>query len=255
MLLTIIGIGGSRLIIRLYYQKDSAFVDELVFWRRSIRNRKNILILGTSPQAERLMREIHENNKINYKVIGFIDMGNVHKGMKIHGVPILGSVMDLPKLVSYYNIEDILIADSNLKAHDISKVVELCGDCGIRFKMVPSPFERMLQGESDTLRDIKLEDLMDREPVQLDMEIVKSEIEGQTVLITGAGGSIGSELSRQIFRYNPAKLILIDNAETPLYQIDMELNTLRAPDCVDGDCTLHRRRAEPEESGANIPQV
>ena len=232
MLLTITGIGGSRLIIRFYYQKDSAFVNELVFWRRSIRNRKNILILGTSPQAERLMREIHENNKINYRVIGFIDMRNVHKGMKIHGVPILGSVMDLPQLVPYYNIEDILIADSNLKAHDISKVVELCGDCGIRFKMVPSPFERMLQGESDTLRDIKLEDLMDREPVQLDMDIVKSEIEGQTVLITGAGGSIGSELSRQIFRYNPAKLILIDNAETPLYQIDMELNTLRATDCV-----------------------
>ena len=168
----------------------------------------------------------------SYKVIGFIDMWNVHKGMKIHGVPILGSVMDLPKLVLYYNIEDILIADSNLKAHDISKVIELCGDCGVRFKIIPSPFESMLQGESDTLRDIKLEDLMDREPVQLDMEIVKSEIEGQTVLISGAGGSIGSELSRQIFRYNPAKLILIDNAETPLYQIDMELNTLRAPDCM-----------------------
>jgi FlaA1/EpsC-like NDP-sugar epimerase len=232
LLLTMLSIGGLRLMIRLYYQRDRAFVDELMFWRKSIRNSKNILILGTSPQAERLMREIHENNKINYHIIGFIDMRNVHKGMKIHGVPILGSVMDLPKFVSYYNIEDILIADSNLKAHDISKVIELCGDCGIRFKIVPSPFERMLQGKSDTLRDIQLEDLMDREPVKLDMEIVKSEIEGHTVLITGAGGSIGSELSRQIFRYNPAKLILIDNSETPLYQIDMELNTLRATDCV-----------------------
>ena len=230
MLLTFISIGGFRLLIRLYYQRDSAFVDELVFWRKSLRNRKNTLIVGTNPRAEKLMREIHENRMIKNRVIGFIDMGNVHKGMKIHGVPILGSVMDLPHLVTYYGIEDILIAESNLKAKDIGTIVEMCGNCGVRFKVIPSLSERMSQGESDTIRDIKLEDLMKRDPVQLDMDIMRSEIEGQTVLITGAGGSIGSELSRQILRYNPSELILIDNAETPLYQIDMELKFLKAPD-------------------------
>ena len=126
-------------------------------------------------------------------------------------------------------IEDILIADSDLNAKDIRAIVEMCGDCGVRFKVIPSLSERMSQGESDTLRDIKLEDLMDREPVKLDMEMVRAEIEGQTILITGAGGSIGSELCRQILRYKPDRLILIDNAETPLYQIDMELNSLKAP--------------------------
>jgi FlaA1/EpsC-like NDP-sugar epimerase len=216
-------------MIRLYYQRESAFVDDLLFWRKSLRGRKNILIVGTGPRAEKLMREIHENRKINYQVIGFVDMGTMHKGMKIHGIPILGSVLDLPQLVSFYGIEDILIADSDLKSKDIGAIVEMCGNCRVRFKVIPSLSERMSQGESDTLRDIKLEDLMDRAPVQLDMEIVRAEIEGQTILITGAGGSIGSELCRQILRYSPDKLVLIDNAETPLYQIDMELNSLKAP--------------------------
>lgn len=227
-LLTIISIGGFRLMVRLYYQRDSAFVDELVFWRKSLRNRKNILIVGTGPRAEKLMREIHENSKISYRVIGFIEIGDKHTGMKIHGVPILGSIADLPQLVLFYGIEDILIADSDLKAKDIGAIVEMCGDCGVRFKVIPSLSDRMSQGEADTLRDIKLEDLMDREAVKLDMEIVRAEIEGQTILITGAGGSIGSELCRQILRYKPDRIIMLDNAETPLYQIDMELNSLKA---------------------------
>ncbi len=145
------------------------------------------------------------------------------------GYPYWDQSLDLPQLVSFHEIEDILIADSDLNAKDISSIVEMCGDCGVRFKVIPSLSERMSQGEADTLRDIKLEDLMDREPVKLDMEIVRAEIEGQTILITGAGGSIGSELCRQILRYSPDKLILIDNAETPLYQIDMEMNSLKAP--------------------------
>jgi FlaA1/EpsC-like NDP-sugar epimerase len=230
LLLTIVSIGGLRLIIRLYYQRESEFVDELMFWRKSQRNGKNILIVGTGPRAEKLMREIHESSKVSYRVIGFIEIGDKNKGMKIHGIPILGSVTDLPQLVSFYGIEDILIADSELKAKDISNIVEMCGDCGVRFKVIPSFSERMSRGEADILRDIKLEDLMDREPVKLDMEMVRAEVEGQTIFVTGAGGSIGSELCRQILRYKPGKLILIDNAETPLYQIDMELNSLKSAD-------------------------
>lgn len=229
-LLTVISIGGFRLLVRLYYQRDSAFVDELVFWRKSLRSRRNILIVGTGTRAEKLMREIHENSKTSYRVIGFIDMGGMHKGMKIHGVPILGTATDLPQLVSFHEIEDILIADSDLNAKAISAIVEMCGDCGVRFKVIPSLSERMSQGEADSLRDIKLEDLMDREPVKLDMELVRAEIQGQTILVTGAGGSIGSELCRQILRYKPDRLILVDNAETPLYHIDMELNSLKAAD-------------------------
>jgi len=230
-ILTMAFIGGLRLSIRLFYQKESEFFDELVFWRRSPKFFKKVLIIGTDLPAERLFREVDDLKKLNYKVIGFIEIDCENEGMKIHGVPILGSVKDLPRLVSFYHIEEILIVDSELKAGDIGRIVELCGNCGVRFKVIPALTERISQGIADNLRDINLEDLMGREPVYLNMEIVKAEIEGRPVLVTGAGGSIGSELARQIIAYNPAKLILLDNAETPLYRIEMELRSLRPAGC------------------------
>jgi len=228
--LTILFIGGLRLSIRLFYQKQNDFFNELIFWRKSQYIYKNVLIIGTGPLAEKLFRELDESNKLKYRVIGFIDGNQNHKGMKIHGVPILGSIKELQHLISFYEIEEILMVGSDLKAEEVSKIVEMCGDCGVRFKVIPALSDRLSRGVSDNLRDINLEDLMDREPVKLDMGIVQSEIEGQSVLVTGAGGSIGSELCRQILSYNPAKLVLLDNAETPLYQIDLELSLLKRSD-------------------------
>ncbi len=226
-LLTIVAIGGFRLAIRLYHQRDSAFVDELMFWRRSLRARRNVLIVGTGPQAEKLMREIHETGTNNYHVVGFIEMKDEHHGLMIHGIPILGSLLELPRLITYYGIEDIFITDPDLKPRDVRALIEIFTDSGVRFKVVPSLEESMSRGVFDSLRDIRLEDLMEREPVHVDMGIVRAEIEGKRVVVTGAGGSIGSELCRQILRYDPASLILIDNAETPLYRIDMELGVQR----------------------------
>jgi len=227
-LLTIVAIGGFRLSIRLYHQRDSAFVDELMFWRRSLRARRNVLIVGTGPQAEKLMREIHENSTNSYHVAGFIEMRDEHHGLMIHGIPILGSLLELPRLIAFYGIEDIFIADADLKPRDVRALIEVFADSKVRFKVVPSLEESMSRGVFDSLRDIRLEDLMEREPVLVDMGIVRAEIEGKRVAVTGAGGSIGSELCRQILRYKPAALILIDNAETPLYRIDMELGAQRA---------------------------
>jgi FlaA1/EpsC-like NDP-sugar epimerase len=229
-ILTIILIGGFRLAIRMFYQKQGDFSEELMFWRRSHRVFKKVLIIGTGPLAEKLFREIDESRKLKYRVIGFIDGNQNFEGMKIHGIPILGSVKELPHLISFYEVEEILIVGSDLKAKEISSIVEMCGNCGVRFKVIPALTDRLNRGVSDSLRDINLEDLMDRQPIQLDMGVVRSEIEGQSVLVTGAGGSIGSELCRQILLYNPAKLVLLDNAETPLYQIDLELSSLKQSD-------------------------
>ena len=226
-LLTVVAIGGFRLAIRLYHQRDSAFVDELMFWRRSLMSRRNVLIVGTGPQAEKLMREIHEDSANTYHVVGFIEMEDEHHGLMIHGIPILGSMLELPHLIAYYGIEDIFMADANLTPADVRSLIEIFADSRVRFKVVPSLQETMNRGVFDSLRDIRLEDLMEREPVHVDMGIVRAEIEGRRVAVTGAGGSIGSELCRQILGYNPASLILIDNAETPLYRIDMELSGMR----------------------------
>lgn len=225
--LTIVFIGGFRLLIRLYYQRHQDFLDEIIFWRKIQKESTKVLIAGTGHLAESLLREIRDQRKLNYRVIGFVDVGSKNKGMKIHGFPILGTLENIPELVGYYDIENIFIADAGLKPKEIAEIIESCDGLGIRFKVVPSLSEMIVNNVADKLRDIKVEDLLEREQVCLDMRLVREEIENSTVLITGAGGSIGSELARQIHAFDPKRLILVDNAETPLYQIDMELQSRR----------------------------
>jgi len=226
-LLTIVFIGGLRLLIRLYYQRRQDFLDEIIFWRKVQKEATNVLVVGTGHLAESLLREIHDQRKLNYRVVGFVDVGSKNKGMKIHGVPILGTLENIPDLARYHSIENILVADAGLKSKEIAEIIESCEGLGIRFKVVPSLSEMIVNNVADNLRDIKVEDLLEREQVCLDMRLVREEIENSVVLITGAGGSIGSELARQIHAFDPKRLILVDNAETPLYHIDMELQARR----------------------------
>jgi FlaA1/EpsC-like NDP-sugar epimerase len=225
VVLTVMLIGGIRLLIRLYYQRDEDFFHEILFWRKANTDTRKVLIIGTDYLAERLLREVRDLQKLNYKVIGFVDENPKNKGMKIHGVPIIGCLEDIPHVARYYEIESILIADVELKPRDIAKIIESCDGLGVHFKVIPSLSERIVNNIADNLRDIKVEDLLERDQISIDMHSVRSELEQQTVLITGAGGSIGSELSRQILAFNPKRLILLDNAETPLYQIDIELRS------------------------------
>ena len=222
-MLTILFIGGARLVIRLYYQQDHDFFDGIAFWRRASQDATRVLIIGTGGLAERLLREVRDERKLNYRVAGFVDVNPANRGMKIHGVPIMGTVGDIPELVKSYGVEAILIADADLKPRHIAGIIESCDGLGVRFKVIHSLSQMIADSVADNLRDIKVEDLLEREPVLLDMQPVRDEIEGCTVLITGAGGSIGSELARQIHAFNPKRLVLLDNAESPLYRIDAEL--------------------------------
>jgi len=223
--LTIVFIGGIRLMIRLYYQRDEYFFDEIIFWRKNRKEPTKVLIVGTGYLAVSLLREVRDQRKLNYRVAGFVDLNQKNKGMKIHGVPILGTLDDIPELVGYFGIENILIADSSLKPKEVAEIIESCDGLGVHFKAIPSFSEMIVNNVADNLRDIKVEDLLEREQIFLDMQLVRAEIENRTVLITGAGGSIGSELARQIHAFNPKRLVLLDNAETPLYQIDIELRS------------------------------
>mgnify|MGYP000891470873 CR=1 FL=1 len=223
--LTIVFIGGIRLMIRLYYQRDEYFFNDIIFWRKHRKESTKVLIIGTGYLAVSLLREVRDQRKLNYRVVGFVDPSQKNKGMKIHGVPILGALEDIPQLVRYFGIENILIADPGLKPKDIADIIESCDGLGVRFKVIPSLSEMIVNDVADNLRDIKVEDLLEREQIFLDMQLVRAEIENRTVLITGAGGSIGSELARQIHAFNPKRLVLLDNAETPLYQIDIELRS------------------------------
>ncbi|HDP26190.1 MAG TPA: polysaccharide biosynthesis protein [Deltaproteobacteria bacterium] len=223
-ILSILAIGGIRLMIRLSFQMTPAFFYELVSGHSSnSRSLSTTVIVGTGPIAERLLREIQASELLTYRVIGFLDITRKTKGMTIHGVPILGPLRKLPEIIRTYQIKVVLITKPEEGSLDVSSLVSDCAGLGVQFKVVPSISERIQGSIAENLRDIRVEDLLERRPVQLDMDLVKNELEEQTVLVTGAGGSIGSELARQIFSCKPRTLILLDNAETPLYHIDMEL--------------------------------
>ena len=228
LVFTIVAIGGLRLVIRLYYQKDPGFMDEIIFWRRHENDGKRGLIIGTGTLAEQLFRELRGGSHPSFRIIGFIDERLAHQGMKIHGVPILGSLEDIPRILSRYRIDDIFIANPEIGAGVIKTLIEMCAGLGVRVKVIPSLVERMNGSVAHHLRDIRIEDLLEREPVNLDMYGVSRDLRGKNVMVTGAGGSIGSELARQIFKFRPCNLILLDNAETPLYDIDKELRGVPA---------------------------
>lgn len=221
--LTMFFAGGLRLGVRLYYQREPGFLREFCFWNNAIVESRRVLILGTGTLAEQLLREINSDGQLRMRVIGFVGQDGRHCGMKIHGFPILGEVGDLERLVVFYQIQELLIACDAIESEQMGELIELCVEMQLAVKLVPSLDERLSSGALSQLRPIKVEDLLDREPVSLNMTLVRREIAGRCVMITGAGGSIGSEIARQVIKYNPSELILVDNAETPLYRIDWEL--------------------------------
>jgi FlaA1/EpsC-like NDP-sugar epimerase len=222
-LLNIVTIGGIRLFVRMYYQNEPEFFENFIFRRKIDKTRKRVIILGAWEVGENLLRALNNNPEQPYNVEGFVDESPLYKGMKIHGVPILGSISDLPQLINYYSIDYIFIAASSIRSEKLKMLVEKCTGLGIKFKVIPSVNDWLNDNVKIPLRDINVEDLLKRDPVHLDMDEVRQNLQGKSVLVTGAGGSIGSELARQILEFKPEKLILLDNAETPLFDINNEL--------------------------------
>jgi len=225
-LMTVILIGGLRLAIRIYYQHGPDFFDEIHFLRKQHVKSRRVLILGTGLLAERLLREINDDSDRLMQVVGFIEPASHHCGMKIHGVPILGDLDELRRLVDFYKVQELLIADPSIVSSVIEDLIEKSAELKLVIKLVPSLNERLNSGALAQLRAIRVEDLLNREPVTLDMELVRGEIEGKCVMISGAAGSIGSEIARQVIKFGPRDLVLVDNAETPLYHIDLELGDI-----------------------------
>lgn len=186
--------------------------------------KKNILIYGAGEAGLMLIREIRRNPSMPYRVRGFVDDQPGKKGLRISGVPVLGGGARIGAYVSRYGIDMVLIAIPSASGHDMAAILEQCHNAGVKCKTVPGLAE-MISGSALTgqLRDIAVEDLLGRSPVELDEDRIREGIEGKIVLVTGAGGSIGSELCRQIARFEPAGIVGFDAAETALFEIDREM--------------------------------
>ena len=215
---TLLFIGASRVSIRLACQQ-SKLRQEV----RSIR-KKRLLVIGAGDVAEKAAREIENNPNLPYEVIGFIDDDPAKTGLRIHRIPVLGTVDDLPEFAEQTRADELLIAVVTLTGPQMKRIVGFCQQTGLPFKVLPGLGE-LINGKVSVsaIRDISYKDLLGRDEVTLDQDQIGEYLRGKTVLVTGAGGSIGSELCRQIINFSPARLILFDSSEENLYAIQMEL--------------------------------
>ena len=184
----------------------------------------DVILIGAGAAAERTLREIARPVN-SYRAIGCLDDDASKTGEKIHGIPILGRINELPFFAAKYAIKEILIAIPSATRSQMREFVEICRRTNVRSKTVPS-LREILNGQvtANEFREVRLEDLLGRDPVEIDLEPVRKLVAGQTVMMTGAAGTIGSELCRQLLEAGPAKLLCMDHNENGLFFLQMELS-------------------------------
>ncbi len=221
--LTFLLTGGLRLLIRYHYT-GGLHLNGISLFRRKNRQSHPVLIIGAGNAGEKTLRELNENEQLDYQVIGFVDDDPEKQGRSIHGIPVIGTIDHLPYLASKWGVRDALIAIPTASGDRMRRILKICKECGIEYKTLPSMGE-IIDGRVSVkkLRDVRYEDLLGRPPVRLDRQSISHYLEGRTILITGCGGSIGSELCRQVVRFQPQNLILLDASEENLFKIQMEL--------------------------------
>lgn len=207
-------LGAPRLVYRIW--KDSGLRFEAGF------NPKRVLLLGAGRAGEMLARDMLRDG--DYLPVGFLDDNDRLLGAKVHGVPILGSTHTLFEVARELAIDMVVIAIPSASNAQMQRLVELCEQANLPFRTLPRLHDLApIQPGIKALRTVAIEDLLGREPVLLDWSLISNGLVGKSVLVTGAGGSIGAELSRQIARLGPASLILFERGEFNLYSTEMEL--------------------------------
>jgi FlaA1/EpsC-like NDP-sugar epimerase len=186
---------------------------------------RKTLIIGAGDAGEMIMREISRSPNPIHNVIGFIDDDPDKGSLRIHGAKVLGTTENVPALVKDLGIEELVLALPSAKGNDMRRIISICQQTTARIRTLP-PVKTILTGSPHIfshLREVDIEDLLRREPVQTDLAQISNFISGERVLITGGGGSIGSELARQIANFTPASMILLGKGENSIYEIEQEL--------------------------------
>jgi FlaA1/EpsC-like NDP-sugar epimerase len=216
-LLLLAFIAGSRLIARSVFERPTP--------GRLVARGKEVLVIGAGEAARDTIREMHRNPQLGYTPIGLVDDDPRKKNIRIHGVRVLGTTADLPHLLRDNRPDEILIAVPSASGEFRRSVVTTTRELGVPVKTLPGLHE-LISGEIDLavqIRPVQVEDVLGRDPVDVDLDSAAPYVEGKTVLVTGAGGSIGSELCRQLTRLGPQRLILVELGETALFEIEREL--------------------------------
>lgn len=185
---------------------------------------ERVLVVGAGQAGQMLVREIRANPQLKLRAVGFIDDDEAKKNSSIQGLPVLGDSDGLVKVVRDFSIDKVIIAIPSASGKDIRRIVEKCRDASVSCMTLPG-LGHIIGGKVSVneLRDVALDDLLGREPISLDTAAINSYLSGKRILVTGAAGSIGSEICRQVARFAPESLIIFDSAESPLFHIDREL--------------------------------
>jgi len=212
-----------RIAIRLYFSRS------IISTPKRINNNPNeikLLLIGAGDTGEKILRDILGNANDKFSVVGFLD-DNIEKiGSSIHGIPIIDRISNLNKIS--VNFEEILITVPEASGDELRRIIDVCKQSGKKFKTVPSLNEMINKDVSlKSIRNVSYLDLLGRDEIQLDITAIQNFIKGKRILITGAGGSIGSELVRQCFEYSPGSLVLLDNSEQNLFNIEQEVSFLK----------------------------
>src|SRR3954468_16957025 len=216
LLITLALVAGARLLARTVMERPRNGV---------VARGKEVIVVGAGDAGRLIVQEMQRSRMLAYTPIGFIDDDARKRNTRILGVRVLGTMAELPRIVREYKPDEVLIAIPSASGEVRGRVVEAAQAADVPVKTLPGLYE-LISGDvnlTGQIRPVQVEDVLGREQVEVDFEQVASYLSGHTVLVTGAGGSIGAELCRQIARVGPARLILVDNAETALFEIEREL--------------------------------
>lgn len=185
----------------------------------------NIMIVGAGQATAAILQEINRNNPSNYMVKCIVDDDKTKIGRTINSVPIVSTTENIPVLVKKYDIDEIILSIPSIDKENKKRILDKCADTKCKLKILPEVYSLLIKENSlmDKIREVEVEDLLGREPITLDCSVTKEYIQDKTVLVTGGGGSIGSEICRQISSYNPKKVIILDIYENNVYDIQQEL--------------------------------
>lgn len=214
-MLHIIMIGGSRFILRLLNDKDSF---------RNLSAIKRILIVGAGQGGTMLARNLQNAMEKDIQAVGFIDDNPNKRNLNVMGLPVWGTTKEIEKIVKKHGIDEIIIAIPSLNKKDVQNIYDECAKSEASIKIMPK-IEDVMTGKVSVneMREVEINDLLGREEVKLDMVAISQKLTDKVILVTGAGGSIGSEICRQVLKFQPKKLLLLGHGENSIYTIHMEI--------------------------------
>jgi FlaA1/EpsC-like NDP-sugar epimerase len=213
---------GSRAATRLVHEVGRVWIPA------KNQPRQRVLVVGAGDAGEALVRRIHVTSRLGMRAVGFLDDQPQAQGRILAGLPVLGAPGDVKRIAARHQVSTVLVPNSVLPARTLRALVGECQAAGVKVQVVPG-FDALISGGLTVQpRDVDLHDLLCRPPVELDTESVKSFLEGRVVLVTGASGSIGSEICRQVMAYHPARIVVLDHNENGVFYLERELLALKS---------------------------